>query len=155
MAGVTLVETIVFLVVVSVALVALVRVFSQGVVSLGPDGDVRAPDVVRVRALELAQAKMDEILARKFDENTPTGGVPACNSVGGGGCLGIAPDGEYDDVGDYHGHNDSSNPYHTVSVTVTEATAPGFPAVPARLITVSVSLTAGDTLVLSAYKANF
>lgn len=144
----TLVETMVFLVVVSIALVALVRVFSQGV------SDSVDP-VVRARALELGQATLDEILARKFDENTPTGGVPACNSTDGPPCAGIAPDGDYDDVGDYHGYSDTSNPYHTVDVSVTNATVTEFPAAQARLITVTVSLPDGDSLTLSAYKANF
>lgn len=144
----TLVETMVFLVVVSIALVALVRVFSQGV------SDSVDP-VVRARALELGQATLDEILARKYDENTPTGGVPACNSTDGPPCVGIAPDGDYDDVGDYHGISDTSSPYHTIDVTVTDANGAGFPAVQARLITVTVSLPDGDSLTLSAYKANF
>ncbi len=147
--GVTLIETIVFLVVVSIALAALVKVYSFAVVnSVDP--------VVRTRALELAQAQMDEILSRKFAENTPSGGVPACGSSGVPACAGIAPDGEFDDVGDFHGNPTISDPNHTISVSVTEAGASiGLPAAQARLIAVTVSVTASDSLTLSVYKTNF
>src|SRR5688572_1380949 len=64
--GVTLIETIIFIVVVSIGLGALLMVFNQSVVkSVDP--------VIRIKALEKGQALMDEILARKFAENTPTG----------------------------------------------------------------------------------
>lgn len=148
-AGVSLVEAIVFIVVISIALGALINVFSFSVLnSVDP--------VSRVRALEIAQAQMDEILARKFDENTPAGGVPACDSAAGVGCLGIVPDGDFDDVGDYHGLSDNSNSYHTVSVSVTNAgTDIGLAATRARLIAVSVTIPGGDSLTISAYRVNF
>jgi MSHA pilin protein MshD len=147
--GVTLIETMVFLVVVSIALVTLLRVYNQAVVnSVDP--------LLQVRALELAQAQLDEILARKFDENTPTGGVPACGSLGAAPCLGIVPDGEFDDVGDYDGLLDNSHPNHTIAVSVVEAGAElALPASQARRISVSVTVGGSDTLVLSVYKTNF
>lgn len=147
--GVTLIETIVFMVVISIALAALVQVYTYAVVnSVDP--------VVRTRALELAQAQMDEILARKFDENTPSGGVPACNSSGAPACAGITPDSDYDDVGDFNGSPTISDPNHTLSVSVVDAGADiGLPAAQARLITVTVSVTASDSLTLSVYKTNF
>ncbi|MFL0808808.1 MAG: type II secretion system GspH family protein [Agarilytica sp.] len=147
--GVTLIETIVFLVVVGIALSALVQVYTYAMVnSVDP--------VVRARALELAQAQLDEVLARKFDENTPTGGVPACDSSAGVACLGIAPDGDFDDVGDYDGFVDNSNPNHTISVSVTEAGGDlGIPAAQARLISVNATVPGSSSLVLSVYKTNF
>ncbi len=147
--GVTLIETIIFLVVVSIALVALVKVYTYAVVnSVDP--------VVRTRALELAQAQLDEILSRKFDENTPSGGVPACDTTGEPACAGIAPDGDFDDVGDFHGNPTISDPNHTVTVSVTNAGADlGLPAAQARRISVTVSVTASDSLTLSVYKTNF
>lgn len=147
--GVTLVETIVFLVVVSIALAALVRVYTYAIVnSVDP--------AAKIRALELAQAQLDEILARKFDENTPSGGVPACDSTSGPACLGISPDGDFDDVGDYHGFTNNSDPNHTLTVSVVNAGADlGLPAAQARLIRVSATVPGGDSLTLSVYKANF
>lgn len=146
--GVTLIETIFFIVVVSVALVVLMRVFNQ---SVGESVD----PILRVRALELAQAQLDTILARKFDEHTPTGGVPACGTGSAPACNGIEADADYDDVGDFNGFVDNSTPGHRVSVQVTQAgTDLGLAAEAARLITVTVSY-ADDQLVLSAYKVNF
>lgn len=147
--GVTLVETIVFIVVVSIALVALIRVFNAGVSqSVDP--------LVRIRALELGQAQMDEILARKYDENTPTGGVPACDSPDGLVCAGIAADTDYDDVGDYNGYTNTAANGYVISVSVANAGSDlGLPASQARLVSVNVSMPNGDALSLSSYKVNF
>lgn len=147
--GFTLMEVIVFIVVVAVAMGALLAVFNNSVVnSVDP--------AVRVKALEKGQALLDEILARKYDENTPTGGVPACDSSAGDACVGINPDGDFDDVGDYHGYVDNSDARFPISVTVTQAgTDLGLAANRARLITVSVAMPGGPALTLSAYKVNF
>ncbi|MFL0802102.1 MAG: type II secretion system GspH family protein [Agarilytica sp.] len=147
--GVTLIETIVFLVVVSIALVALVRVYTFAVSS-------SVDPAIRTRALELAQAQLDEVLARKFDEATPTGGVPACNTTAGPLCLGISADTDYDDIGDYNGFVNNTDPYHTLTVSVSVAGADlGLPADQARLISVTSTIPGGDSLVLSVYKTNF
>lgn len=148
--GISLVETIVFLVVVSIGLVSLLSVFSQNIVqSVDP--------VVRVTAMEKAQALLDEILARKFDENTPTGGIPACDSTGAPACLGIVPDADFDDVGDYHNFTDNSDPNYSLSVTVVNGGSElGLSNnAQARLITISVLMPTADTLAISAFRANF
>lgn len=147
--GVTLIETVVFLVVVSIALVALLRVYGAAVsASVDP--------VIQIRALEKAQAQMDEVLARKFDENTPTGGVPACDSSAGTPCAGIVADADYDDVGDFNGYSDTSEPNYTVGVSVVNAGSEiGITNTNARRITVVVSMPGGDSVTLSAYKVNF
>ncbi|MFT5082917.1 MAG: MSHA pilin protein MshD [Lentisphaeria bacterium] len=152
--GVTLVETTVFLVVVSVALVALLSVYSQAVLtSVDP--------VVRTRALELGQAQLDEILSRKFDENTPTGGVPACDSLEGVACLGIAADPDFDDVGDYDNFTQNYGGDYDLIVGVSEAGVElGIPSAQARRISVVVSMPRGrratpDSVALTAYKTNF
>jgi MSHA pilin protein MshD len=147
--GVTLIEVIVFIVVVSVGLGALLIVFNQSVVnSVDP--------IVRVKALEKGQALMDEILARKFAENSPTGGVPACDSAEGDACAAISSDAQFDDVGDYHGYTDNSDVRFPVSVTVQAAgTDLGIANGQARRITLSVGMPGGNSLTLSAYKVNF
>ncbi len=147
--GFTLIEVIVFIVIIAVAMGALLAVFNHSVVnSVDP--------AVRVKALEKGQALLDEILARKFDENTPTGGVPACDSSAGQPCLGISPDGDFEDVGDYQGYADISDPKFPISVSVVNAGADlGLSANRARLIVVSVGMPGGSTLRLSAYKVNF
>jgi MSHA pilin protein MshD len=147
--GVSLIELMVFVVVVAIGLGALLSVFNQSVMqSVDP--------VIQTKALEKGQALMEEILTRKFDENTPTGGVPACDSVDGVACLGISPDGDYDDIGDYHGFTDTDDAGFTVTAAVTAAGADlGIPATQARLIQLTVTAPAGKSVVISAYKANF
>lgn len=147
--GVTLIEILVFIIAVSIALVALLSVFNASVIS-------SVDPLVRVRALTLAQAQLDEILARKFDENTPTGGVPACDTTAGIPCAGIIADSDYDDVGDFHNYVNNSHANYPVSVSVQNAGADlGLPAAQARLITVTVGMPGGDALRLAAYKVNF
>jgi len=142
------------MVVVSIALLALVGVFQRAAIS-------NVDPIVQTRALECAQAKLDEILARKFDENTPSGGVPACGSaeIGASGCNGIAADADLDDVGDYNAHNDASKSNCNISVAVTSAGSElGLPAAQNtqfRRIEVTATSDGGGQVVLSAYRANF
>lgn len=149
--GFTLIELVAFMVVVSVALVALMRVYT-----LAAQNNV--DPVVQMRALECAQAKLDEILARKFDENTPTGGVPACGSgePGATACAGISPDAGLDDVGDYHNQLDTTKASCRITVQVIEAGAAlGLGNTLARRIDVNATSDGGGAARLSAYKVNF
>lgn len=147
--GITLIELIVFIVVVAIALTAMIAAINSSLIrSVDP--------VMDIRALECAQAKLDEITARKFDKNTPVGGVPACGSAGAAACAGIAPDSTLDNVGAYTNHVDSSNPHCHIEVTVTAAGADlGLAADQARLITVRVRSSGGGSAVLSTYRTNF
>lgn len=147
--GVTLIEMMVFIVVVSIALGALLQVFNGSVMQT-------VDPLVRIKSLEKAQALMDQILVRKFDENTPTGGIPACGSSDGIACLGITADSDYDDVGDYNGYSDNSDAGFPVAVSVVEAgTDLGLLNAQARRITVVISMPDGKSVTLSSYKANF
>ena len=148
--GFSLIELITFLVIIAVALAALISVFTQGMRSVNDP-------LIRTRALELAQAQLDAILARKFDENTPSGGIPACGASGGLVCAGIAADAGFDDVGDFNGFNQTIDGYQ-VSVSVVAAGSElGLANSDARRISVSVSSPGGaiSALTLSAYKVNF
>lgn len=151
-AGLTLIELVVVIVVISIALLSLIRVFNQAASnSIDP--------VVQIRALECAQSKLDEILARKFDESTPSGGIPACDSaeMNAVNCTGITADADLDDVGDYNGHVDNSLDNCQISVSVVNAGSElGLSSnAQARRITVTVNSTGGGGAVLSAYRANF
>lgn len=148
-AGFTLVELLFFLVVVAIGLGGVLKVFNDAVLnSVDP--------VLRVKAVEKSQALMDEILSRKFDENTPTGGYPACGSAGGIACAGIAADSGYDDVGDYHGYTDTSDTGVSVGVAVINAGAElGVVNTDARRITITTVMSDGSRVVLSAYKLNY
>ncbi|MFT7558718.1 MAG: MSHA pilin protein MshD [Flavobacteriales bacterium] len=153
--GVTLVELLFFLVVMGIAMAAVVNVFSQSILTSNDP-------LIRIRALELGQAQLDAILSRNYDEASPSGGIPACNSNGTSLCVGITADADYDDVGDFNGFIDTSHAGYSVSVTVTEAGDDfGLAIEDARLITVIVAMPTthqnpiNPTLTLSAYRANF
>ena len=148
-AGVTLIEVIVFIVVVNLAFVAVMQVYGQAIVnSVDP--------VIRVRAIELARATLDEVLARRFDENTPAGGIPACGSADGVACSGIVADSAYDDVGDFDGYIDNSATAFPIVVSVVEAGDDlGLSVNMARKITVTVSMPDGHRVSLAAYKVNY
>ncbi|OZY84638.1 MSHA biogenesis protein MshD [Cellvibrio mixtus] len=134
--GVSLIELIVFMVVVSIALIALVGVYRQATIN-------NADPVIRLRALESAQSLLDEIIALKYDEATPVGGIPACRNT----CTN-APDDNMDDVDDYHNFSDEPYPNYERSVSVTTANN-------IKLVTVSVTTPTGETFLLSAERANF
>jgi len=148
--GVSLIELIVFIIVVGIASSALFATYNYSLVH-------NTDPIIQVRALELAQARLDEVLALKYDENTPTGGVPACGSTGVGAmaCTNM-PDGNRNDVDDFN--NVSDTPYSTTVRgviyeyvrNVTVATNGNI-----KLITVTVSAPRNFSVTLAAEKANF
>lgn len=104
--GVTLVEVIATIVILAISLTAL-TVILQNTTSQSAD------TLLQVRTVALAQAYLDEILGKRFDENSANNGVPPCRAAAppprqctAEGAFG--PDGgetrdRYDDVDDYHG----------------------------------------------------
>lgn len=147
--GVTLIEVIVFIVVVNLALVTVLQIYGQAVVnSVDP--------IVRIKATELARATLDNVLTRKFDEATPSGGLPACGTAGAPACVGVQTDADYDDVGDFDGYVDNSHTGFPVSVAVAYAGADiGLANTAAKKITVTVGMPDGNSVVLAAYKGNY
>lgn len=147
--GVTLIEIIVFIVVVNLALVTVLQIYGQAVVN-------SADPIVRIKASELAKATLDNVLTRKFDEATPSGGVPACGSAGAPACVGVLADADYDDVGDFNGYVDNSHEGFPVSVAVAYAgTDIGLANTAAKKITVTVGMPDGNSVLLVAYKGNY
>jgi MSHA pilin protein MshD len=72
--GITLVELIVTIVVLGVALVSVSGILQGG-------ASVSSDITLQVRATALAQAYLDEILGKRYDERTRANGVPPCRSV--------------------------------------------------------------------------
>ncbi len=128
------------MVVVSIALLALLGAYQSAT-------RANVDPLIRVRAIEAAQSRLDEILALKYDEITPTGGVPACNSVGADPCNNN-PDGNMNDVDDYHGFSDTPYTGYTRDVSVSENNN-------IKLISVTVTMPGGDAITLAAERANF
>lgn len=139
--GVSLIELIVFIVVVSIALTALLAVYIQS-------SSNSVDPIVRVRMLEAAQSKLDEIIALKYDEATPSGGIPACDSTQSTVSCTNTPDANMDDVDDFHNATDAPFLNYQRQVTVTAETS-------RKRITVTVSAPDGQTLTLAAYRYNF
>lgn len=140
--GVSLIELIVFIVIVSICSSSLFAVYNYSLLH-------NADPMIQIRALELAQAKLDEVLALKYDENTPTGGVPACGSalVSAKPCTN-APDANMNDVDDFNGYSDSPYSGYTRSVTVSTSNNQ-------KLISVTVVSPKNVAITLAAYRANF
>lgn len=146
--GFTLIETVVFIVVISIGMVVMARIFAQQLHgSLDP--------LMRVKALEIAQSTLDEVLSRRFDQHSPLQGLPACNSKQGPACArgNLASDLNY--IGDYAGFTKQLEPGYELRVTVTPVQHFELSAENLRLIRVSVAMPDGKSLTLSAYRANY
>jgi len=78
MRGFSLIETVIFIVVVGIALVGIVSLFVQNTQS-------SAHPLVRERTVAIAHACMDEVMGKRFDENTPVGG--GCVETGSNSCT--------------------------------------------------------------------
>lgn len=107
--GVTLVELVVTIVILSIALVGLSFAISSGV-------GQSANTLFELRAVALGQAYLDEILSKKFDERSRNSGIPPCVDpmLPGRACSNplITEEGSrtnYDDVDDYNGLDEGLN----------------------------------------------
>ena len=98
--GFTLIEVIVGMVVLGISLAVLST-------ALFPLSQQSAEQVHQVKASELAQSMLNEIMSKAYDENSDmVGGVTRCGESGVNCSLVLGPDGEnraqYDDVDDYN-----------------------------------------------------
>ena len=167
-AGFTLVETIIVIVLVGAMMAGMTSLFMNNV------GNSYRP-FLRQRALAVANAFMDEIQHRRWNEASPLGG--GCVNTGascptGPAAMAIGTDGDtrttYDDIDDYNGLNQSppqnsagvDMPGYagfTVNVPVAQPAAAWntIAAADVRLITVSVTSPSNETISISAYRVNF
>ncbi len=167
--GLTLIELVITIVVLGIALSALVSALTTGI-------GRSAQPMWEGKALELSQAYLDEILAKKFDDQSPLGGgqvlsaVSPCTASNEGQARVL-----FDDVDDYHGVSDAppvltdstvnmarySN--YQVDIAVVCAgtelgTANGSlltDNILAKRITVSISVPSGEVRNVTVYKGNF
>lgn len=91
-----------------VAVIVILAISLAGVTAAISSAISRSSDVMlETRAVALAQSYLDEILSRRFDENSAPRGIPPCrtNCTAEGS---FGPDGgetareDFDDVDDYH-----------------------------------------------------
>ena len=166
--GVTLVELVISIILLSIAMVALMNAFSVSMLN-------SADPLWRNKTLKLAQLYLDEILAKNYDHTTPVGGMPYVVSPD---CSSLGPDGSesratYNDVDDYHGLSgtpvsliaalDSTYANYQVSVAV-ECKGDQVDAVnasnvvsstQAKKITVTITPPGQSAIPFSVYKGNF
>ena len=176
--GFTLIEVILFIIVFSIGVIGTMVIFYN---TLGKTSD----PVIRERGIQIAQAVMDEILAKKWDEEIPNGG---CKDDSGGVCdnynlSSIHPDSgennisDFDDVDDFvniggefektrtwNSEDFGLTPGFTVKITVSYANVSSDGAIiknttsksPYKLITVEVSYSQiAESYKLMAVKADF
>lgn len=159
--GATLVELVITIVIISVAIAGVVGAF--GLIT-GRSAD----PLNQTRAVALAQIYMDEILSRRYDEDTPVGGVPrqtmSCD---------IATEetdrADYDDVDDYNAISGGAPEnaegtaliadYANFQVAISVKCAGNEMGLPAddnaKRIDLTVTDPSGNTYDFSAYRANY
>ena len=104
--GVTLIELVIFISIVSVALVSVLGIYLTS-------SRYSADPMIGIRTIELGQSFLEEILLKSYDDNTPNGGGcvtyaanSRCASTTAANAGLQAEGGEnrstYDDVDDYH-----------------------------------------------------
>ncbi len=160
--GFTLIEMIIFIVVVSAALAGILSVMNTTVKS-------SADPMLRKQALAIAESLLEEILLKDYcDPDTVVAGSPPTCGVH----TVEATRNLFDDVDDYNGYTTTSgildltgaavaglgayNISPAVSVTpVSAAENAQLNAVGVKKIVVSVTPAQGDTLVLTGYRANY
>jgi MSHA pilin protein MshD len=167
MAGFTLIETVIVVVLLGVIMAGMTVLFVKNV------SESHQP-YLRQRALAVADAFMDEILRKRWDDYTPLGGgcVKTASCPAGPLAAGIGTEegarSDYDDIDDYDAITNQSPPqdsagnamtgYDGFSVTVT-VDQPGIwngvAAEDVKRIQVQVTSTIGETLMLTAYRVNF
>ncbi|MDF1642291.1 prepilin-type N-terminal cleavage/methylation domain-containing protein [Thalassolituus oleivorans] len=156
--GLTLIEMVITMVIISIALVASLKSFS---VLSGRSSDV----MIQTRALDLAQLYIDEILSHRFDEASGIYGVPTYTGI----CR-ITDDGEtrenYDDVDDFDAISAESPALidsalvaaytgFSVSVSVTCDDSIGVNDEGGKLIQVTINDPLGHRSIFSVYKGNY
>ena len=161
--GMTLVEMVISIVIISIAMTAMLSAFST---SMGRSAD----PLWKNKSLKLAQAYLDEILSKKYDKDTPLGGIPALEAVDiscnvAGPAAGAR--GNYDNIDDYNHLNEAPKLVtgvnmpgysdYTVDVSVVcDGTGAGLSNNNyAKLITVTVTPPNGSAMPFSVYRGNF
>lgn len=159
--GVTLVELVISITIISIAIVAILTAFSG---SMGRSAD----PLWRNKTMKLAQLYLDEILSKPYDDSTPLGGVPASTTADR--CV-ISDEGqaraEYDDVDDYDvitnalpssltGNMDSYAQYRvSISVSCSGNGVNATSNQDAKLITVTITPPNQLAMSFSVYRGNF
>lgn len=152
--GFTLIETVMFIVVVSIAVAAISQ---QVIQSAGHSAD----PLTRQRAVTILHQYLDQMQTAKWDTTTPDGGGAATTQSAVGLDAGeVCTLGTLDDFDDFDCFDNTDlGESYTVDITVTNGAANwGNPVVPAaqhKKAVINVSTPIGDTLSITLYRANY
>lgn len=151
--GFTLIESVIFIVIVSIAVAAIAQHVSQSVQG-------SADPLLRQKALTILHQYLDQMQTVRWDENTPIGGgaltAPASVSHEEASCT-LA---SLDDFDDFNCFTDFDlGDGFTIDITVTLETT-NWDSVPAgsykkAVVNVGVPTGAGETLSITLYRANY
>lgn len=155
--GFSLIELVVSIVVIGIAFGALATsLFS----SVGKSADV----LWQSKSTQLSQAYLDEILAMRYQENSPLGGGSVGSCTISGTDAGEGNRSLYDDVDDYDGLVETADFLDTsitsnysgyqVSVDVSCLAANGSVSASSKLIAVTVASPTNQIMVFSAFRAD-
>lgn len=159
--GATLVELVMTIVIISIAIAGVVGAFS---LIAGRSAD----PLNQTRAVTLAQLYMDEILAKRFADDSPVGGgqatTPDCGNIGSD--TGESRN-DFDDVDDYDGldsapensEEDAITRYDGFNVLITVECAGSEVGLAAddqaKRIDIRITDPSGNDYMFSAYRGNF
>lgn len=165
--GVTLIELIIFIVIVGVALAGVLTVLNHTTRH-------SADPMIRKQALAIAEAILEEVMLQPFtwcDPDDAQAATATSNAVGATGCTNAgtveslgAENGEvrgsFDNVSDYHGLSTTTNiagggaaPY-TATVAIAEESLNGIAASESLRITVTV-VASNETIQLEGYRTRY
>ncbi|TQV71985.1 prepilin-type N-terminal cleavage/methylation domain-containing protein [Aliikangiella marina] len=163
--GYSLIELVITITLTSIVIVLFYSYMSQQQLrSVSP--------VIQVKAAQLAQAYLEEISLKRYDENSPAGNAQRCNSPAAAACsAALGNEGEtralFDDIDDFNGLNESPPrdaldnirsgfTGFSVSATVTYAGGDfGLAAQDMKRVELTVTTPEGTPFVFSQYKGNF
>lgn len=150
--GFTLIEMIIFIVIVGIGVAGILSVFNTSIKS-------SADPMVRKQALAIAESLLEEILLKEFkDPDGGTNGVSTCN-LGSGTNRSLWKDvcsyNTYASTGikDMQGNSVASlSAYNVTSVAVTSPTISG---VAFKQVVVTVTDTQSNTISLTGYRGDY
>jgi MSHA pilin protein MshD len=167
-AGFSLIEIVLTIAIIGVALTVMIAAWAQMAKRTGDP-------FFQAKAAFLGQAYIEEILTKRYDENTPVGGLPACISANCSSILGpdthsngsTEPRSLFDDVDDYNGLVEAPSEnalgvvrpeYDSYQVSITVSYAVGDfsrPTHTAKRIDVLVTPPGETALRFTAYRGNY
>jgi MSHA pilin protein MshD len=150
--GVSLIELITFMVVISIAMVTLASVFRHSMSS------IQAP-ISQQQLLSFAEAKINLVMAYRFDEaslpNEPCGLNLPCIGIGLESAESHSDMATLDDMDDFDGYVDEPQAGFNRQVRVSYmGSALGINQNFAKQVSVTVTSPTGESINLNAYKVN-